>query len=101
MNEGYICSYINDYVSAKLLQSGPTLCAPVDYSPPGGSVHGLLQEKNTGVGCHAHLQGIFPTQGSSQHLLRPLHWQAGSLPVTPGGKPGHGDNLNVCQQMDG
>ena len=65
MNEGYICSYINDYVSAKLLQSGPTLCAPVDYSPPGGSVHGILQEKNTGVGCHAHLQGIFPAYGAN------------------------------------
>ena len=24
--------------------------------------------KNTGAGCHAHLQGIFPTQGSNQHL---------------------------------
>ena len=26
--------------------------------------------KNTGVGCHALLQGIFPTQGSNLHLLR-------------------------------
>ena len=25
--------------------------------------------KNTGVGCHALLQGIFPTQGSNSHLL--------------------------------
>ena len=25
--------------------------------------------KNTGVGCHALLQGIFPTQGSDLHLL--------------------------------
>ena len=25
--------------------------------------------KNTGVGCHFLLQGIFPTQGSKQHLL--------------------------------
>ena len=25
--------------------------------------------KNTGVGCHSHLQGIFPTQGSNPHLL--------------------------------
>ena len=24
--------------------------------------------KNTGVGCHAHLQGIFLTQGSNLHL---------------------------------
>ena len=25
--------------------------------------------KNTGVGCHALFQGIFPTQGSNPHLL--------------------------------
>ena len=31
--------------------------------------------KNTGVGCHAPLQGIFPTQGSNLHLLCLLHWQ--------------------------
>ena len=32
--------------------------------------------KNTGVGCYALLQGIFPTQGSNPHLL---HWQVDSL----------------------
>ena len=37
--------------------------------------------KNTGVGCHFLLQGIFLTQGSNPHLLRLLHWQAGSLPL--------------------
>ena len=29
--------------------------------------------KNTGVGCHALLQGIFPTQGSIPRLLHWLH----------------------------
>ena len=43
--------------------------------------------KNTGVGCHALLQGIFLTQGSSPHLLRLLHCQAGSLLLVPPGKP--------------
>ena len=38
---------------------------------------------NTGVGCYALLQWIFPTQGSNQHLLHILHWQAGSLPLAP------------------
>ena len=41
----------------------PTLCDPMDCSPPGCSVHGDSPGKNTGVGCHALLQGIFPTQG--------------------------------------
>ena len=35
----------------------------MDHSPPGSSVHGDSPGKNTGVGCHALLQGIFPIQG--------------------------------------
>ena len=46
--------------------------------------------KNTGVGCHALLQGIFPTQGSNLCLLRLLRWQAGSLSLALPGKP-HSD----------
>ena len=42
--------------------------------------------KNTGVSCHALLQGIFPTQGSNQHLLCFLHWQADSSKLAPPGK---------------
>ena len=34
-------------------------------SPPCSSVHGHSLGKNTEVGCHALLQGIFPTQGSN------------------------------------
>ena len=49
-------------------QSCPSLCDPLDYSPPGSSIHGDSPGKNTGVGCHALLQGIFPTQGSNPGL---------------------------------
>ena len=31
--------------------------------------------------------GIFLTQGLNPHLLCFLHWQAGSLPLVPRGKP--------------
>ena len=42
----------------------PVLCDPVDYSPPGLSVHGILQATTLEwVGCLSFLQGIFPTQG--------------------------------------
>ena len=37
-------------------------------TPLGSSVHGDSPGKNTGVGCHALLQGIFPTQGSNPGL---------------------------------
>ena len=50
----------------------------MDYNLPGSSVHGIIPGKNTGVGCHFLLQGIFPTQGWNPHLL---HWQVGSLPL--------------------
>ena len=39
----------------------PTLCHPMN--------HGDSPGKNTGLGCHALLQGIFPTQGSKPGLL--------------------------------
>ena len=42
--------------------------------------------KNSGVGCDALLQGIFPTQGSNPRLWHLLHWQAGPLPPAPPGK---------------
>ena len=143
--------------AAKSLQSCPTLCDPMDSSPQGSPVPGILQArtlewvaisfsnawewkvkgkslshvrllatpwtaahqaqplfpqrwqvlsrvwfsatprtvaarllcpwdssgKNTGVGCHALLQGIFPTQGLNLGLLYLLHRQADSLPLAP------------------
>ena len=55
---------------AKVLQSYPTLCDPMDYSPPGSSVH-----------------GIFLTQGLNSHLFCLLPCQGGSLPSASPGKP--------------
>ena len=39
------------------------------------------------AGYHALLQGIFPIQGLNLCLLCLLHWQVGSLPLVPPGKP--------------
>ena len=55
----------------------PTVCDAMDCSPPGSSVHGDSPGKNTLVGCHTLLQGIFPTQGSNpglQHCRVILYW---------------------------
>ena len=43
----------------------------MDYS---SSVHGDSPGQNTGVGRHALLQGIFPTQGLNQRLLHLLNY---------------------------
>ena len=42
---------------------------PKDRGAWRGTVHGGSRGKNTGVGYHALLQGIFPTQGSNPGLL--------------------------------
>jgi len=75
-----------DIVCAKSPQSCPTLCYPIDCSPPGSSVHGGSPGKNTGVGCHALLQGIFPTQRLNPCPLCLWHWQVGSLSLGSPGK---------------
>jgi len=36
---------IHAAAAAKSLQSCPTLCDPIDSSPPGSSVHGILQAR--------------------------------------------------------
>jgi len=41
----------------------------MDCSLPGSSVHGDSPGKNTEVGRHSHLQGIFPTQGNKPRSL--------------------------------
>ena len=80
---------------------------PKDCSPPGFSVHGDSPGKNTGVGCHALLQGIFLTPGIELNLLHLLHWQVGSLSRAPTGKPNFcvlcfvdQSGLTLCSSMD-
>ena len=46
-----------------------TLCDLTGSSTPGSSAHRVSPGKNTGVGCHDHLQGIFTTQGLNPGLL--------------------------------
>ena len=47
-----------------------TLCDPMDYSPPGSSVQGVLQARIL-IRVHSHslLRGIFLTRRSNQGLL--------------------------------
>ena len=75
----------------KSLQLCLTVCNPMDFGPPG---HGILQAGTLEwVAMPSLLQGIFPTQGvnptqgSNSRPLYLLHWQAGSLPLAPPGKP--------------
>ena len=68
---------------AKSLKLCLTLSNPMDCSLPGSRD---FPGKNTGVDDHALVQGIFLTQKLNLHLSV-LHWQVGSLPLAPPGKP--------------
>ena len=74
-----VCTLAKSLVVSNSLQ-------PMHCDPPGSSVHEDSPGKNIGVGYHALLQGILPTQGSNPCLLHFLHWQADSLLLAPPGK---------------
>ena len=81
-----VCMCMCAHTRAQLLQSCLTLCDPMDYGPLGSSVHGDFPGKNTGVGWHALLQGIFLAQRSNPRLLCLLHWHVGSLLLSHQGR---------------
>ena len=70
-----------------------TLCNPVDCCLPGFSVRGVFPGKNTGVGCHFLLKGIFLTQGSNASLL---HCQVDSSPLNHLGSPYIHNSARIC-----
>ena len=80
-----LCFHVQSVLVA---QSRPILCSPMDCSLPSSSVHADSPGKNSGVGCHALLQGIFSTRRWSPGLLH-CRWilyqlsHQGSRKVTP------------------
>ena len=69
---------------AQLLSCGRLFCDAMDCSPPGSSVHGILQARIL-VWVALSSKGIFQTQGSKRRLL---HWQVESLPLSHLGRNG-------------
>ena len=79
-------AHVQTHTHAKSLQLCQTLCDPMDYSPPGSSVHGILK---AGILEWVAIPppGDLPNPGIERmsHLCL-LHWQMGSLPLMPPGK---------------
>ena len=75
----------NQFVSVLVIQSCPTVCDPMDCSPPGSSVHGILQARIYWSGLTFPSPGDLPDPGieprSADSFL-----QADSLPSEPPGK---------------
>ena len=68
--------YAKVFGCAKSLQSCLTLCDPMDCSPPGSTVHGILQARI--------LEWVAISCSRASRLLL---WQVGSLPLVPPGNP--------------
>ena len=91
------CQHMKDLYTSELFfaflhacsvaQSCRALCDSVDCSPPGSSVHGILQARIVEWVAMPSSRGSSQPRDRtciSQHLL---HWQVGSLPLAPPGKP--------------
>ena len=61
--------YVDACMHVKLLQSCLTLCDPMECSPPGSSVHGILQARILEWVAMPPPPGIFLTQGSNSSLF--------------------------------
>ena len=81
ISKGVLCSVVSNSLQLHGLYTARFLC------------RWNFSGKNTGVGCHFLLQGIFPSQGLKLHLL---HWQVDCLPLHHLGSPiRRGDHLLI------
>ena len=55
---------------------------PMDSSPPGSFVHGILQARMLEWAAMPFVLGIFPTQGLNPGFPCLLHWQVDSLALS-------------------
>ena len=69
---------------SEVAQSCPTLCDPMDCSPPGSSVHGILQARVPPEWAAISFSGDLPNPGVKS---RSPALQADALPSEPPGKP--------------
>ena len=81
------CSVVSNSVQPHRLQPTRLLCS---CDSPG---------KNIGVNCDAHVQGIFPIQGSNPGLL-PCRRILGSLSHNMGFPGGSVDKVSACKTGD-
>ena len=75
------------YMHAKLLHSCLTLGDPMDCSPPGSSVHGILQVRILEWVAMPSSRGTSRPRDWTPCLLHLLHWQMGSSLLARPGKP--------------
>ena len=72
MNEGYFIYA----AAAKSLQSCPTLCNPIDGSPPGSSVHGIFQARVLEWGATAFSVIYAKLSKIINNIFKSMNWKA-------------------------
>ena len=73
-----------------------TLYNPMEYSPPGSSVHKISQARILEWVVISFSRGSSPTQGWNPHVLP---WRAGSFTPDPPGKPEHHDCISFYNEQ--
>ena len=87
--DSFECKFKKEWticMRAKLPQSCPTLCDPMDCNPPVSSDHGILQARILEWVVMPSSKGSSWPRDQTQ-VSRLLHWQAGSLLLVPPAKP--------------
>ena len=79
-----LCTWVRAWLVTSVVSDSLWSCGPHPSRPlcPWGS-----PGKNTGVDCHALIQGNYPIQGLNPCHLCLLHWQVGFLHLGPPEKP--------------
>ena len=86
------------YMCAKSLQPCPTLCNPMDCSPPGSSVHGFLQARILEWVAIAFSRGSSQPRDQTHDSYVSCIDKQGSLPLAPPGKPYHHHSSSPTKQ---
>ena len=88
------------YKLAICVQSCLTLCNPIDCSPPGSSLHGIVQQEYWSV-LSCIPPGYLPDPGTEPTSPAPSASQADSLLLRHQGSPGYMSMwLTLCNPMD-
>ena len=85
---------------AKPLQLCLTFCDPMDCSPPGSSLHGILQARILEWVAISSSRGSSRLRDRTRVASCLLPWQVDSLPLAPPGKPRE-DEGSIKLLMDG
>ena len=82
-----------------VVQACPTLCDPVDYSPPGSSIHGIFPARILEWVAISYSR-VSSRPRDQTHLLHLLHWQVDSLPLGHLGSPASIKVILECVEVD-